>query len=484
MADDDMVPQMIGVVLFIVLVVLVFFPLLQNATGFMGDSFCSLSVQTRSIFNNLFAGAWGRAIIPDDIFNILPLMCRYNVEVETSDFEELLAEKIVECFNKYGAGRMDGVFPHASILCDALIYDAPVLTYEQGADNTEYLTTGVDLMRVYALILNDSNFEKTFDYDNPGLDNSNYFRLCFKPVYAQSIYKAIFEGYEGVRGGEAEECFGAINETGVIPNPYTPSISSYYAVPPYAAVPLTEEGEALYFYTTSCIPPSVVPDIYGSFDMASHGENGCFSMREAILNAWQFRLTRYVQDVFADTNQDLIMFCNDLCARNCEVISDYYSEFNTCLSQCNTQCAALANNPYYTSPSGDTYRSREIPSFTIAGENFNFQEETRYFFTGVSQVGESSNYEYYSLLKRGTFYIRFFDYADWLQQATDSTWHSFPECENNIIYLGGTIQQGNVFWDTSNNHDYVAVCFVPYVPYELIHLDEFESIDQGIVVVT
>jgi len=428
--NQEQLSQLIIFVIFLAVLIPVIFPILSIGMGFMTDAFCSSTVQLRSFFNNLFLGAFGRALIPDEVFNAIPLMCRVHITtVSGDDAEEEIANEIVDCFNRYGARQLDGVFPHASILCSAIIYDAP-------ADSENEL----DLMKIYSLMVNHNNFNPAWDYDRSDdyLDYMNNFRFCLKPEYQINILQRMHWG-EGFCKGSYDKDTGEL----------TGDSCSYE---------LTDE------------------DLNAWFDenALESNINSCLSVKEAAMNDWELDMSEsgaVVLDELYPSENNLITLCNDLCKRDCEEISESYDDYEVCNDDCSSSC----NDDCSRSSCSD-----------VGSNHFNFDKDLTIFKPYDSSVG-TSDFTKATVLHRGVFYIRFYDYADWIQQFGDENWHYFPECENNIIILrAGAQMEAISIWeaDVQEKHDYIAVCYEPYVPYNLVHSDELGEPADYLVMVT
>ncbi len=138
-----------------------------------------MSVDMRDTFISS-VGSTGRTLIPRSIFNMMPLIARVEVEtVQEPDYlVDVLANKIVHCWNIYGEGRKNGVFPYKSALCSAIVFDVPYDSENQ-----------VNLADVYNRLLNYSSSRegvldlREFDYDTSTLDAANAIRFCLPKNY-------------------------------------------------------------------------------------------------------------------------------------------------------------------------------------------------------------------------------------------------------------------------------------------------------------
>jgi hypothetical protein len=450
---NEAIAQIILIAIFVVGLVIFVLPILQAGLVHMGDVVCGSSVQLRSTFANLFLGWFGRAIIPDRFFDLIPLMCRIHVQTVTEadeEVEKLMADEIVDCFNKFGGGRLDGVFPHASILCSTIIYNVPV---DYTTDEYE-----IDLMEVYEEILNHEDFDSVFDEDaDEGLlDYKNYFRFCLRPEYQVNIFRHMDTWFTS----DVNICRGSTA---------TAVVSSGAAASPSGGD--SEEGHE--FSGDECtdeFQASVIID-WLSEEAISSVRNSCFSIMEAAVNNWQFDMRDSSSILDIISKMDMIQLCSELCYRDCEYSSEDYVAFQECEDACDNNCDSFSCN-------------RLLADNPNCGGKF--VDDIKHLFYPHSGVNPSGGFSKGAVLRRGTIYIRFFDYTDWIQQLTDLKWHYFPECENDIILLGplkGGIREA-VDLDASRKHDYIAVCYTPYIPYEINNVEEFGSPEEGLVIVT
>lgn len=475
--NQEQILQLIGFLIFLAILIPFIMPLIQMMLGFMGNQFCSSSVQVKSLFNNMFLGAFGRAVIPDKIFEMVPLVCHSDVVIEEESIEETLAQEIIQCYEQFGAGTLNGVFPDNSFLCSAVVYDG-----ELGEE-----AEAVDLMQVYSILMNDPDFNLNLEVDliepeqnllqSKSLDYNNPFRFCLYPTYQLNILENMMdfntelfnnnwdesdEISELTNFDQADDVIQLVRETnGVCWG--------------YAGL----EEDTAYLYGESCWHPLVENErewwMHEIENAGMNNRNSCFSLREASLNDWQLNLM--AESVNYDNDEDLLKFCNDMCRRKCEYEYDTLDEYNACTQICFTSCQGCTR--------------------TACSEFTNDLYGLFKPISGKPPVGEGSEgnnyigFESATYLKRGVFYIRFFDYTDWLQEKT-SDWHYFPECENNIILLNevtgadaGRMQSSSIKDAiAAKKHDYVSICYLPYVPFELIHPSETGGYGDTLVSVT
>ncbi|VVB75146.1 Uncharacterised protein [Candidatus Tiddalikarchaeum anstoanum] len=506
--------QLIGYLFFIIVVLFVVFSLSNLASSFLGNSFCSTTVTVRSMFANLFGGFSGiaRAVIPTKVFNSIPLMCKTEavvVKPDTENVEEMIANKAVECFNKFGGGKLNGLFPYASFLCSVIIYDVP--------DDGEHY---IDLMKVYDKILNNSNFDKNFDYGDEvntvddrltnlasifgtytynkynTFNYDNYFRFCLNPNYyyytteQSSRMNCHSKTSTGILEGYVNHYIDDNWETGADPTLY-----SYY----------------------SC-------SIDNSFSFLDLFTTKCLSLRESAVNLWSLNLsqtdtvskwktvTSEIQNAFKKSNREPIFaqFKNDLCMRECASVATSFTDYNYCevnctsLSVCNQyscnlkrtangflydatpELSSLFRYPGFITPYELMYKRKSIISDVfdllvalIFGVDTNAPISNPYMTYNSSDDSYAFNRS--TILRRGTIYIRFYDYTDWLQAALNGTWPYFPEVDNDITQFSAL---GISSESISRKHDYLVIGYTPYIPYELLHPEESVPISQSVTVVT
>jgi hypothetical protein len=425
--DNDFFTQVIGSVIVIVLIIAVTYPILNIALDFVGNAFCAETVNLRSIFSNMFLGSFGRWLIPNWIFDLIPLMCSVNLEVATVNIEEVLADEIMNCWSMYGAGDLDGAFPNGNLLCS-------VVVYEEELDSNE----GVDLMQVYSNIINNTGFDDSLSYDNVELDYSNSFRFCLRPEYQVNVFTQMAGLlYDGVG-----VCTGEISDSEVLE-------------------------------LDTCTSAININDFYewNLEIINSNISNSCFSFQEAALNNWQFNMSH--PSSFSDILglSDLHVLCNELCNRNCEAMGIEYYEYLNCTSSCGSNCYTQCD------------RQECVVDYEINEENtglFDFNNDVGGLFRPESME------PYSTTLGRGVFYIRYYDYADWLQQFKVDNWHHFPECDNNIILLSNFLGEGGQSFSISQagiekKHDYVSICYLPYIPEEIAYPEYFQEISMNVV---
>lgn len=408
---------LILMILFLVVLVVIILPIFTDSMPFLGDRVCTTSVQIRSMLSNIFGG-FGRAVINDEVFNLFPLTgCNEHIIIETNaeSAEQTIASEIIDCFMKYGADKLDGVFPSASIRCSTIIFDAPV------DDEHE-----IDLMRVYSLLANNTVFQP-YDYDADGFDDKNHFRFCIPQKYQYSLLLTMIKR-TGMYSGETTDNGTLLGD----------ATSNNY-----------EEGDLF--------SDPLVAELMGEGFF-------CTSMMEGVLNSWQ--LNMYLPDLSNYPVEQYWSMCRDLCIRDCEMNNDVYEDYELCYGNCSNGC--------------DTDCSKGDCSFTTPQRDYNFDEDLSGMFLPRDEDGITQpftpieNFESSSVARRGTFYIRFFDYADWLQQIGDVGWHFFPECQNDIIFLqaSGINQALSISSEgIEKKHDFVAICYTPYIPYSFLHDD-------------
>ncbi|MDD2679023.1 MAG: hypothetical protein PHS81_04030, partial [Candidatus Nanoarchaeia archaeon] len=120
------------------------------------------------------------------ISSAVPLMCYTEERIIDQNIRQdpsvLLANEISACWNKFGAGRKDPLFPDVTFLCSKIVFISN--------DPEVY----IDLMKVYSILyFNKTVFQaidvemQEFDYE---LDKSNELRFCISPseFYESSNY--------------------------------------------------------------------------------------------------------------------------------------------------------------------------------------------------------------------------------------------------------------------------------------------------------
>jgi len=121
---------------------------------YINNVMCQQSASIRSMVNGFFSG-FMKWIIPDNFFTIVPLICSQNEIIIGPDSRTnpntALANEIASCWEKFGSGTKDPLFPDETFLCSAIVF--------RSDDPDRY----VDLMKVYSLLyFNKSLFETEF----------------------------------------------------------------------------------------------------------------------------------------------------------------------------------------------------------------------------------------------------------------------------------------------------------------------------------
>jgi len=469
---NELTLELIGGVIVIAGILLVLIVILAPSVSFIGDVACSQTINWRSSFSNTFLKVFGVAAIDERIFNVVPLLCNFNIELKDekdSNIEGFIADEVIKCYNKYGAGKLNGAYPYESALCSAIVFN---VTDESGIR--------IDLMRVYDEIFNNPSFDKTEDLDDVGLDYYNSFRFVVPSQYQSNIYYDL-----------------AINEV----------CSSDWI----------EESEDYFIMNGFCEDEFIETDAKDlSLSLLTFKRlMGSPSLKEAALNDWQFEYdsSEFSQYYINSDLEDRYEYdsCSNYCVLNSKTFQDYESCFDQCYSNnfekiaCQYSCFNNFGNNLLSSKLDNSFSSNQFllqiqTSFfsqvfldtrdcldaceamvnlecsptscdkVIEGLNIDLSEGYNTLFKSEDFV-ETENFNSSTTLGRGVFYIRFFEYTNSFQEIKKDLLGQpveyFPECNNYIISQFNT--------DSANNKDYVAICYVPSIPYELINPDEFDA---------
>ncbi len=380
---------------------------------FLGNGVCSFSISARSTFSNSLAGI-GRALINDKYFNAVPLWCHTNgYESQDSDIIEKRLAKEIENCYK-NMGQW-----RANGLFPMHSFLCSVIIYDAPLDDYHY----VNLTKVYEYLLNDTEIpNSTFDFDTDELDARNYIRFCMPPIY----------------------------ESGIICNHHL-----YYGDLNHQSV------------------ENFCDSTYEKYN----SPNGCLSLKETVLNGWQFDLLRPISPETANNAEDVAELCYDIVKRQCGVDENNYEGYRACVDELNGVCDQLKTQ----------FIKRNDKPFLFFKESAcqserceDFLSRLEYEMHNFTKVGTNKT----TVLRRGTFYIRFYDYTDWLQKEFDSNWNRFPECNNDIIYRDEFVNAISIAGsDIELKHDYIAIGYVPYIDYRYLYRDQFD-IDTNIVQVS
>ncbi len=379
--------------------------------GFTGDAICSTSISVRSTITNLFGGV-GRALMPDKYFDMVPFLCHTRGYASQDSHE--VEEKLAEEIER--CYRLMGEWKSNGVF-PSHSFLCSFIIYDAPLEEDNY----VNLSVVYDYLLNSSVVPaSTFDFDNEELDWKNYLRFCMASIY----------------------------ESGIVCNH-----NLYY--------------EDLDHQSSS--------DFCDLNYMNYSNPNGCLSLKETVLNGWQFDLEQPINIGTGIISGDVSELCYDVLYRYCGAEEEDYDSYRDCLDDLRGLCFGIKLS-----------NVRDEESFDGFEQNFcdgdderckDFLARLQYEMQNFSKIGTNKT----TILRRGTFYIRFYDYTDWLQKAFDSDWNSFPECNNDIIARNEFINAISLAnSDLELKHDYIAIGYVPYIDYKYLYRDQFK-IDTNIV---
>jgi hypothetical protein len=180
MENEELIKSLIIGTIFIAGIFAVIYSLFFFRTNFINNYFCQQSASIRSMLSN-YLGDFFASIISDifqsNFFNAVPLVCSVNnivIDASAENADTVIANEIISCWEKFGEGKMDGIYPNSNFLCS-------IITYES-EDKNDY----VDLMNVYSIVYNRSNMGdyETFSLGNDySLDEINPFRFCLEDAY-------------------------------------------------------------------------------------------------------------------------------------------------------------------------------------------------------------------------------------------------------------------------------------------------------------
>ncbi|MFA5333712.1 MAG: hypothetical protein WC376_04425 [Candidatus Nanoarchaeia archaeon] len=149
-------------------------------TNAINNFFCQQTGSIRSMLSN-YLGDFMTGLINDvfnnDVFNTVPLLCSQNViEIDASkeDADTVIANEIISCWEKFGAGTQDPIYPSSNFLCSIITY------------NSTNPKNYVDLMRVYSIVYNRTdmqNYESFSTEKRYPLDKANPFKFCLEDNY-------------------------------------------------------------------------------------------------------------------------------------------------------------------------------------------------------------------------------------------------------------------------------------------------------------
>ncbi|MFA5333749.1 MAG: hypothetical protein WC376_04610 [Candidatus Nanoarchaeia archaeon] len=177
---EDLTKSLILGTLFLIGILFIISLIFFARTNAINNFFCQQTGSIRSMFSN-YLGDFMAGLINDvfdnDVFNTVPLICSQNViEIDASkeDADMVIANEIISCWEKFGAGTQDAIYPAINFLCSTITY------------NSTNPKNYVDLMRVYSIVYNRTDMQnyETFNTDKRyPLDKANPFKFCLEDNY-------------------------------------------------------------------------------------------------------------------------------------------------------------------------------------------------------------------------------------------------------------------------------------------------------------
>lgn len=430
------IEEIVPIIIFLVFIsgsFTIFFSIYDLGGTYLNNVMCQQSASIRAMINGFFSGFWKLMIGGSkfDVFSLIPLICQTNtitIDDDSSlDPNKVISNEIASCWEKFGSGETDPIFPDASFLCSEIVFES--------TDVNKY----VDLMKVYSLLYFNKSIIPTYqDAELPSIyyevginpneivedvadllkENAYYFevspfRFCNYIDYqlhlnSKLVKDGIYYGTEdNIKKNFASEGIDSLSlysknmitnlefeNIELTDNPtYNPDCNSNYE---------------------SCSPLSSFPQVISGINFNSVPSSACLSLKEGVLNTWRLY-------------NDYINEWKDSCIVKCKEDSKLIDEYNNC----KTECLDLVNELLLKIiPSSDTFNS------------------TR--------------------LYQGRFYIRFFDFTHWLLEGDKNLFVS-DESQTMLFPISKLAFDTNtqMFSLSRDNHiDMVVLSYEPKVNEE------------------